>query len=219
MSVPAVDHPRFSAVWSWLMRREPAVLARGRRLLLDGAAGRVLEVGAGTGSNFAHYGPGVTEVVAVEPEASLRAHAVSAAAAATRAGATARFAVLDGTFEDLPPEAAGPFDVVVCSLVLCTVPDVDGALGVALDRLRPGGELRYYEHVATGGALGLLQRAVDATFWPRAFGGCHTHRDTLGAIDRAGFARMRHTDVQAAPRWLPVPVSPVALGVVRKPGG
>jgi SAM-dependent methyltransferase len=212
----AVDHPRFSAVWSWLMRREPAALAQGRRLLLDGAAGRVLEVGAGTGANFVHYGPAVTEVVAVEPEPSLRAQARAAADAVTAAGGTTRFVVADGTFEDLPREADGAFDAVVCSLVLCTVPDVDGALRAAHDRLRDGGELRYYEHVATDGALGLLQRAADATVWPRAFGGCHTHRDTVGAIDRAGFTRVRHKDVQAAPRWAPVPVSPMALGVAQK---
>jgi SAM-dependent methyltransferase len=218
MTSSTVDHPRFSAVWSWLMRREPAALAQGRRLLLDGAAGRVLEVGAGTGANFAHYGPGVTEVVAVEPEASLRLEAGEAARAATaRAGDATRFVVADGTFEALPPEAAGRFDVVVCSLVLCSVPDVDAALRVAFERLRPGGELRYYEHVATDGALGVLQRAADATVWPRAFGGCHTHRHTVEAIDRAGFARVRHKDVRALPRWAPVPVSPMALGVARRP--
>jgi SAM-dependent methyltransferase len=195
------------------MRREPAALTQGRRLLLEGAAGRVLEVGAGTGANFAHYGPGATEVVAVEPEASLRLEARAAAQDAARSGVAARFVVADGTFEDLPPEAAGAFDVVVCSLVLCSVPDMDASLRVAYDRLRPGGELRYYEHVATDGALGALQRAADATVWPWAFGGCHTHRHTVAAIDRAGFRRVHHRDVQAAPRWAPVPVSPMALGV------
>lgn len=211
-----VGHPRFSAVWSWLMRREPAALAHGRRLLLDGARGRVLEVGAGTGANFAHYGPGVAAVVAVEPEPALRAEATAAAARASAAG-PARVAVHDGTFEALPAAADGPFDVVVCSLVLCAVPDLDGALRTAYAALRPGGELRYYEHVATDGALGVLQRAVDATVWPRAFGGCHTHRDTVGAIARAGFERVRHRDLRAAPRWTPVPVSPMALGVARRP--
>jgi SAM-dependent methyltransferase len=216
MPPASVDHPRFSAVWSWLMRREPAALAQGRRLLLDSAAGRVLEVGAGTGANFAHYGPGVTEVVAVEPEARLRHEAHAAAQAAARSGSTTRFVVANGTFEDLPPAAAGTFDVVVCSLVLCSVPDVDAALRVAHDRLRPGGELRYYEHVATDGALGVLQRAADATVWPRAFGGCHTHRHTVEAIDLAGFERVRHKDIRGAPRWTPVPVSPMALGVARR---
>ncbi|WP_210494410.1 class I SAM-dependent methyltransferase [Patulibacter sp. SYSU D01012] len=211
-----VDHPRFSAVWSWLMRREPAALAHGRRLLLDGARGRVLEVGAGTGANFAHYGAGVTEVVAVEPEPSLRAQAAAAAGRAA-AGAGPRITVADGTFDALPPVARGPFDVVVCSLVLCTVPDLDSALRTAHAALRPGGELRYYEHVAADGPLGALQRAVDATFWPRAFGGCHTHRDTVGAIERAGFARVRHRDVRAVPAWVPLPVAPMALGVARRP--
>jgi hypothetical protein len=50
-----------------------------RRALLAGLAGRVLEVGAGNGLNFAHYPPAVTELLAVEPEPYLRALTETAA--------------------------------------------------------------------------------------------------------------------------------------------
>lgn len=209
-----VEHPRFARVWSWLVKHEPADVARGRDELLEGLQGRVLEVGAGTGANFPHYPSQVAEVVAVEPEPHLRAEAAQAAAGMR--GPT-RFTVLDGTFEELPVAAAPPFDAVVCSLVLCSVQDPGASLSAALGALRPGGELRYYEHVATDGWLGGLQRAVDATFWPRAFGGCHTHRDTAGAIERAGFERVRHRDIRSAPRWVPMPVAPMVLGAARRP--
>ncbi|MDO9409218.1 class I SAM-dependent methyltransferase [Patulibacter sp.] len=212
-----VDHPVFSRVWSWAMRHEPAKVVRARGDLLAGLHGRVLEVGAGTGSNFAHYPESVEEVVAVEPDRALRDEAERAATAHEAVHPGTRIRVVDGTFEELPADAAGPFDAVVCALVLCSVADVPGSLAAARRALRPGGELRYYEHVATDGWLGGVQRAVDATFWPRAFGGCHTHRDTVAAIDAAGFERVEHRDVRAAPSWAPVPISPMALGIARRP--
>jgi SAM-dependent methyltransferase len=147
----------------------------------------------------------------------LRDEALVVAAKHLAAAPGTRIRVLDGTFEALPDDASGPFDAVVCALVLCSVADVPASLAAARAALRPGGELRYYEHVATDGWLGDLQRVVDATFWPRAFGGCHTHRDTVGAIDRAGFERVAHRDLRIAPRWAPVPVAPMALGIARRP--
>ncbi|WP_320672907.1 class I SAM-dependent methyltransferase [Patulibacter defluvii] len=215
--MPTVEHPLFSRLWSWAMRHEPRDVARARGELLEGLTGRVLEVGAGTGSNFPHYPETVSEVVAVEPDRLLREEAAVAAAARETERPGTRIRVLDGTFEALPAEAAGPYDAVVCTLVLCSVDDVPGSLAAAYSALRPGGELRYYEHVATDGWLGGLQKAVDATFWPRAFGGCHTHRDTVSAIARAGFERVEHRDIQGAPGWAPVPISPLALGVARRP--
>jgi SAM-dependent methyltransferase len=215
--MPPVEHPLFSRVWSWAMRHEPSDVVRARRDLLAGLSGRVLEVGAGTGSNFAHYPAEVSEVIAVEPDRVLREEAAVTAAKRETAEPGTRIRVLDGTFEALPAEASGPFDAVVCALVLCSVADVPSSLASAREALRPGGELRYYEHVATDGWLGGLQRTVDATFWPRAFGGCHTHRDTVAAIDAAGFERVEHRDVRAAPAWAPVPISPMALGIARRP--
>ncbi|EHN11531.1 Methyltransferase [Patulibacter medicamentivorans] len=215
--MPTVEHPLFSRVWSWAMRHEPRDVVRARGELLQGLSGRVLEVGAGTGSNFAHYPETVTEIVAIEPDRLLREEATVVAAARETAVPGTRIHVRDGTFEALPADAAGPFDAVVCSLVLCSVADVPGSLASAYAALRPGGQLRYYEHVATDGWLGGLQRTVDATFWPRAFGGCHTHRDTVGAIDRAGFERIQHRDIRGAPRWAPVPISPLALGIAQRP--
>jgi hypothetical protein len=73
-------HPIFTRVFA---RVGPAMDTQGalehRRALLAGLAGRVLEVGAGNGLNFAHYPPAVTELLAVEPEPYLRALAETAA--------------------------------------------------------------------------------------------------------------------------------------------
>ncbi len=54
--------------------------------------------------------------------------------------------------------------------------------------LRPGGELRFFEHVqADSAAMRRVQRVLDATVWPRLMGGCHTGRDTQKAITAVGF--------------------------------
>jgi protein-L-isoaspartate O-methyltransferase len=66
-----VDNPFFARVWMFISTHEPETVARWRRENLAGLGGRVLEVGAGTGTNFPLYPDTVTEVVAVEPERRL----------------------------------------------------------------------------------------------------------------------------------------------------
>lgn len=184
---------------------ETPLLRRLRTENLAGLSGRVLEVGAGTGTNFAHYPDTVREVVACEPETRLAPKARTAAE-----GAPVPVTVVESTIEALPD--GEPFDAVVCSLVLCSVADPDVVLRQLNSVLKPGGELRYFEHVASAGWRGSVQRLADATVWPRISGNCHTHRDTESAITGAGFtvdvARRQWT----FPAWVPMPVSEVAVG-------
>jgi ubiquinone/menaquinone biosynthesis C-methylase UbiE len=158
-------------------------LADRRAQLLAGLSGRVLEVGAGNGLNFAHYPISVTEVIAVEPEPHLRAHAQRAAREAP-----IPVTVVDAVAEELT-FAANEFDAAVASLMLCSVTDVPAALAEVHRTLRPDAELRFFEHVASPHrARRALQRAADATLWPRVSGGCHLGRDTERLIEAAGFA-------------------------------
>lgn len=160
---------------------EEAGVAEHRERLLAGLVGRVVEVGAGNGLNFSHYPDTVTEVMAVEPESYLRARAELAAQ-----NASVRVAVVNGDAEHLPLGDAS-VDAAVTSLVLCSVTDPTAALKEIRRVLRQGGELRFYEHVrANEAGLARLQRFADP-IWSRFAGGCRLTRNTLDAIQAAGF--------------------------------
>jgi SAM-dependent methyltransferase len=212
MSAPSVHHPLFARFYTHVLaRNEPAELRAWRDELLAGLSGRVVEVGSGPGANFPHYPAGVTEVVAVEPEAYLREQAVEAAQAAG-----VPVTVLDGVADALPLEEAS-CDAAVACLVLCSVPDQARALAELRRVRKPGGELRYLEHVRGSTPRRVRwQRLADRTFWPRLFGGCHTARATVAAIEAAGFALERHRDLR--PESLPafLPVAPQAIGIARR---
>ena len=190
---------------------ETPLMRRLRSENLAGLSGRVLEVGAGTGSNFALYPGTVTEVVAVEPEVRLVPRAQEAAAAAP-----VPVTVVATTVEGM--ESAEPFDAVVCSLVLCSVAEPESVLRQLSSMLRPGGELRYFEHVASPGWRGAVQKLADATVWPRIAGNCHTHRSTERAIREAGFRLAATRHQMTFPAWVPLPVSEIAVGRAVKDG-
>lgn len=200
-----LDHPFFARLWTVMSAHETPLMRRLRTENLDGLSGRVLEVGAGTGSNFAFYPETVTRVVAVEPETHLARTAREAAETAP-----VPVTVVESTIETLPQTE--PFDAVVCSLVLCSVDDPEHVLRELNSLLKPGGELRYFEHVASTGWRGTLQRLADATLWPRIAGNCHTHRDTERAITAAGFSLDVARHQWTFPGWVPLPVSEVAVG-------
>jgi SAM-dependent methyltransferase len=208
------DHPVFARFWA---RLAPAIDRAGavehRQRLLRGATGRVLEIGAGTGSNLPHYGPGVRELVAVEPEPRLRAQAEQAARAAPFP-----VTVVDGVADRLPlPDA--DVDVVVSTLVLCSVPDQATALAELRRVLRPGGRLLFWEHVrAEGVAVARLQRALDATVWPVIGGGCHCARDTAAAIASAGFAVEQLERFRFPDSRITVPTTPQVFGSAVRAG-
>ncbi len=210
-----LDHPFFARLWTVMSAHETPLLRRLRAENLAGLSGRVLEVGAGTGTNFAFYPDSVTQVVAVEPETRLAPKAREAAASAP-----VPVKVVESTIEALPQTDPDHelFDAVVCSLVLCSVGDPESVLRELNTLLKPGGELRFFEHVASPGWRGAVQRLADATVWPRISGNCHTHRDTERSVAAAGFSIEKTRHQSTLPAWVPLPVSEVAVGRAVKAG-
>lgn len=204
-----VRHPIFARIYMRMARKRHETEDEHRRRLLEGLSGRVIEVGAGNGLNFSLYPETVERVLAVEPEPLLRMAATDEAKKAP-----VEIEVVDGVASELPAEDAS-HDAAVASLVLCSVRDQAEALAEMRRVLKPSGELRFYEHVVANGRLpARLQRIADATFWPRVAGGCHMARDTLAAIERAGFEVERSDRFPFTP-GAPVPSIPHVLGLAR----
>jgi ubiquinone/menaquinone biosynthesis C-methylase UbiE len=205
------QHPRFARMYERISaesERRGTAEQRGRALA--GLVGQVIEVGAGNGMNFAYYPDTVDEVLAVEPEDRLRALAEQAA---VRAPVPVR--VVAGHADALPA-GDGTFDAAVASLVLCSVPDVAGALAEIRRVVRPGGELRFFEHVRSGKPwFGLLEDAITPV-WSRAGGGCHLNRNITAAIGAAGLQIERLDRFSYAPLRL-FPRHAHILGRARTP--
>ncbi len=162
-------------------RADEAGFAEQRRELVHDLVGDVLEVGCGTGRTLKHYAPGV-RLTAIDTDETFLSVARERAQRAT-----CHVRVSEASATSLPFEDAS-FDVVVFSLVLCSVDDVARTLAEARRVLRPRGRLRALEHVRSDERVaGVLMRLVDP-FWVVANGmGCHMGRATEVAIARAEF--------------------------------
>lgn len=107
-SASRVDHPLFARIWPVVAAHEAEAIRALRRENLAGLSGRVLEVGAGVGTNFAYYPVAVEQVIAMEPEPRLAAKARIAAA-----DAPVPIVVTDKTVEEFRDTET--FDAVVCA--------------------------------------------------------------------------------------------------------
>jgi SAM-dependent methyltransferase len=156
-----------------------------RQRLVEAAYGDVVEIGAGYGATFPYYPSAVTSVLALEPDPTLRALALAEAIKAP-----VPITVLDGVAESLPA-ADESVDVVVSSLVLCSVTDQSAVLAEVHRVLRPGGLLLFYEHVRSAHRVLAAAEDLITPLWGRMAGGCHPNRDTAAGIAAAGLTLQR----------------------------
>ena len=174
----------FARFYDRMVAGHERMLGGRRAELLRDVQGRVLELGPGTGVNFAHL-PSEIEWQGVEPNPYMRERLLPRA---REHGVEVRFRELDGN--RLQAED-GSFDVVLSTLVLCSVPDLDATLAEIRRVLRPGGRFVFLEHVAAphGTWERRLQRAIRPC-WGFLADGCRPDRETDRRIEESGFAAL-----------------------------
>lgn len=178
-----------------------------RRRVIPWAKGRVLEVGCGTGANFRFYGP-LESLVAIEPDPHMRKRA-EVAMASLRFPAQ----LLSASAEALPFDDAS-FDTVVCSFVLCTIPDARAAAQEMHRVLKPGGRLVFTEHVCSGGAGMRRVQGLVTPLWSHFGGGCRLNNDAIAQLEAAGF----ELEIRSSKRSDYDPF-PVVFGLGRRQAG
>jgi ubiquinone/menaquinone biosynthesis C-methylase UbiE len=152
-----------------------------RQRVIGAAAGRVLEIGFGSGLNFPLYGGAVDTVIGIEPSSALLNMARPRAAAAA-----APIALVDASAETIPLDGRS-IDTVVTTWTLCTIANAAQALAEMRRVLRPGGALLFVEHGrAPEPGVARWQDRLDP-LWSRLAGGCHLNRKMDDLIGGNGF--------------------------------
>jgi len=174
-------HKWFAAIYDrMLASEEKKFLGAIRAEMLKDVTGNVLEIGAGTGVNFQYYQPGA-RVTATEPDPYMLDRAKKRASEARVAIELRQVAA-----EELPfPDAS--FDFVIDTLVLCSVSDPRKVLSEIKRVLKPGGELRLYEHVRYKNPIGGISQDIISPAWQWFGAGCHPNRNTEAFLREAGF--------------------------------
>jgi ubiquinone/menaquinone biosynthesis C-methylase UbiE len=200
----------FAAGYDHIMSgSEQATHRAHREALIPHAKGRVLEIGGGTGANLPFY-EGVEALTLTEPERPM-VRRLQRRLSEHPSPAT----VLRAPAEDLPFEDDS-FDVVVSTLVLCTVDDQPRAARELRRVLKPGGRLLFLEHVrADDERLARWQDRLNG-LQTRIGHGCNCNRPTVETIKAAGF-RITQLENDALRKAPPI-VRPLVIGIAQANG-
>jgi len=205
-------HPLFAALYDRVVIAGPerAGLREMRAELLASARGRVLELGAGTGLNLAHYGDSVTDLVLTEPDPHM-AKRLRARAAEIQIPSE----VVEAGAEQLPFDDRS-FDTVVATLVLCTVGDPPRAVAEAARLLKPDGQLLLIEHVRADDPRRARWQDRFERPWAWVGAGCHPNRATAATLSASFDTSALQADQM--PGTAPPIVKPLIRGIARPLG-
>jgi len=136
---------------------------------------RILELGAGTGMNFAHYDPKMRGV-ATEPSTEM----IRIAATKPRPG---RLSLAQNCAERLPFEDAS-FDAALATLVMCSVQSPEQVFAELQRVVCRGGTISMLEHVRPDGLLGPAFDLLNVLTVPLVSD--HFNRRTADLAEQAG---------------------------------
>ncbi len=161
------------------MRRQELSAYRSR--VIQGAEGRVLEIGIGSGLNLPFYSHKVERLIGLDPSPKL----LSMVRRNLRRNSSS-VELIEGSAEAVPLEN-NSVDTVVTTWTLCSIPDADRAVGEMHRVLKPSGRLLFVEHGRSPEPN--VRRWQDrlTPVWKRIGGGCHLNRAIQTLIEGAGF--------------------------------
>ncbi len=161
----------------------PLGVRRWRQWATRAARGRTLEVGVGTGQNLPlyHVDRAATFVAAIDPDGA------SLSLAREKRNGNAQLISLQQARAEALPFAAESFDAVVSTLAFCTIGNPAAGLAEVRRVLKDGGTFRQVEHVRVRNRLIAAVQDLFTPMWEQVAGGCHLNRDTLTAVEQAGF--------------------------------
>lgn len=182
-----MENKLFAVVYDDFMATlEKKVLGKRRAQLLSDIEGDVLEVGAGTGINFQYYSK-KAKVWAIEPDKAMLEKAKE------RIPDGVEITLVQSGVEDLQNHIKEKqFDYIVCTLVLCTIPDLEANLKAMHHLLKPNGKLLVIEHVHSKNNLIFQFQKVVNPAWNFLAAGCNLTRNTDEIIEKMGFKKMEN---------------------------
>jgi len=164
---------------------EKLYLGKRRRKLISVLRGRILEVGVGTGVNFSFYNDQVV-VTGIEPSETMLSRATEKR---KRLKLTNRIELLHtgcGLPEMQQLVEENSLDAVICTLVLCTIPEPEKAIAQFKKWLKPGGQLVIMEHIRAHTHLwGKIQDKMNP-YWSKFADGCQLNRKTDRILRESG---------------------------------
>jgi ubiquinone/menaquinone biosynthesis C-methylase UbiE len=185
-----------------------AELSRLRQEVCRDLSGTVLEIGFGSGLNVPHLPSAVDRLIAIDPATVGRK---LAAERIEKRGIRVDYLGLDGADIDLPDESV---DHVLCTMTLCTIPDVRTALSEVRRVLKKGGSFAFLEHGRSPESKVHARQRTLTPLQKRLFGGCHLDRDPIELVSASGL-----TLESSAARYERGPriMSYFTRGIARKP--
>ncbi|MEJ6481870.1 class I SAM-dependent methyltransferase [Nostoc punctiforme UO1] len=196
--------------FAWMMAQSSStydkIVGERKRSLFANLQGKVLEIGPGTGPNLPYY-PKDIHWIGIEPNPHMHSYLQKQA---KKLGLNIDLRIGNAEWLDAEDNS---IDTVVSTLVLCSVPNIDYTLQAILRVLKPGGRFLFIEHVAApkGTVLREVQSKI-SPIWKVIGDGCHPDRETLIALENAGFTSVNYERFDAQ---LPI-VSPHIIGVATK---
>jgi len=165
---------------------ERPYLRKRRSKLISGLSGKILEVGIGTGVNFEHYGTEV-QLIGIEPSPYMIEQARTKKDISIAAGKITLHHLGCGDQEMERMIEPCTLDFVVCTLVLCTIPDPEKAIRNFMRWLKPGGKLIILEHIRSQNRLVSKMQDMLNPAWQKVGEGCQINRATDKLIPAMGF--------------------------------